>query len=348
MIHLGAMGAVVRSTSLLAAMKRKYPSSHITWVTEKPMHLLLADHPRIDRVLTTSNEDQLALRALEFDMAFVIDKSLTASGLLRLTKADLVYGFQADPATGAILPATAAAEELWQLGLSDHQKFFVNQKPETQLLVEALELGPHHRDEYDLPLAYRDREVTQRRQVNWRMQSDQPLIGFNTGCGPLMPAKKWTVEFHRLVLKHLLGLGYVNLVLLGGPEDEERNRAIAQDLPVIQSPTRNGVRDGMQSIAACDIVVTGDSFGMHLAIAMRKFVIAWFGPSCAHEIDLFERGVALKAAVPCSPCWKRHCAKTQMCYDQVSVIEIELALEKGRDWWTQNSPQMPSPQAPLP
>jgi heptosyltransferase-2 len=342
------MGAVVRSTSLLAAMKRKYPSSHITWITEKPMHGLLNDHPRIDRVLTTSNEDQLALRALEFDIAFVIDKSLTASGLLRLTKADLVYGFLADPATGAILPATSAAEELWQLGLDDHQKFFMNQKPETRLLNEALELGPHRRDEYDLPLSLRDREVITRRQINWRLQTDQPIIGFNTGCGPLMPAKKWTVEFHQKVLKHFLSLGYVNLVLLGGPEDEERNREIGKGLPVIQTQTRNGVRDGLHSIAACDLIVSGDSFAMHLAIAMKKFVVAWFGPSCAHEIDLYDRGIALRAAVACSPCWKRHCAKTQMCYDQVPLQEIETAVEKGRDWWTLNNPQNPSPQALLP
>ena len=40
-VHLEALGAVVRSTSLLAAIKRQYPSSHITWVTQAPAHHLL-------------------------------------------------------------------------------------------------------------------------------------------------------------------------------------------------------------------------------------------------------------------------------------------------------------------
>ncbi|HWU44412.1 MAG TPA: hypothetical protein VN132_13270, partial [Bdellovibrio sp.] len=65
-IHLGALGAVVRSTSLLKAIKRKYPSSMITWVTDAPAHRLLQGHPAIDRVLTTSSEDLLQLAALEF------------------------------------------------------------------------------------------------------------------------------------------------------------------------------------------------------------------------------------------------------------------------------------------
>lgn len=346
-IHLGAMGAVVRSTSLLAAMKRKFPSSHITWVTEAPMHQLLKTDPWIDRVLTTSEPDQLTLSALEFDVAFVIDKSLTAMGLLRRTNADWIYGFTHDAHSGAILPATEAARELWELGLDDHQKFFVNRKSETRLQIEALELGPFRRDEYRLFLSAAEAAESADRGRLWRVRADQPVIGFNTGCGPLMPAKRWTVEFHRQVLEKCLQQGLRNLVLLGGPEDEERNRRIGEGLAVIQSPVKNGVRDGLQSVQACDLVVTGDSFAMHMAIAMRKFVIAWFGPSCAHEIDLYDRGLQLRAQVACSPCWKRHCAQDQMCYDRVSLQQIEDALAKGSAWWsqpTQSSPlRNPSP-----
>jgi heptosyltransferase-2 len=136
---LGAIGAVVRATSLLKSMKRKYPDSHITWVTDAPSDQLLRDHPMLDRVLTTKAEDLLTLSVLEFDVAFMIDKSLRAAGVLKQTHADLVFGFAVDPRSGAILPATAAAEELWQLGLDNHRKFFINQKAETQLMVEALE-----------------------------------------------------------------------------------------------------------------------------------------------------------------------------------------------------------------
>ena len=179
------------------------------------------------------------------------------------------------------------------------------------------------------------------------MRSDQPVIGFNTGCGPLMPAKKWTVEFHRQVIKNFLDQGYKNLVLLGGASDAERNLAIGQGLPVIQSPTHLGLRDGLVSIAACDLVLTGDSLGMHMAIALKKFVIAWFGPSCAQEIDLFDRGVKLQTSLACSPCWKRHCAKTEMCYDHVSSHEIDAALAKGLVWWTQQNPFSSRPDMDL-
>jgi heptosyltransferase-2 len=327
------MGAVVRSTALLAAIKRQHPSMHLTWVTQAPMHHLLRSHRLIDRVLTTSIDDQLTLGALEFDIAYVIDKSLVAAGLLKLTQADQVYGFVSDPATGAILPATSAGEKLWQLGLDDHQKFFVNQKTENELVHEALELGPYQKDDYQLELLALEKFESLRRHELWTLRKDQPVIGFNTGCGPLMPAKKWTPEFHRQVIQKFLDLGFKNLVLLGGPEDQARNQEIGAGLPVIQSATNEGIRDGLISIDACDIVISGDSFGLHLGIAMKKFMIAWFGPSCAHEIELYGRGVKLLTEAPCSPCWKRHCAQSRMCYDQIQPESVVQALDQGINWW---------------
>lgn len=332
-VHLGAMGAVVRSTALLEPIQRKYAGAQITWVTDAPCDRLLAGHPRIDKVVRADATDLLSIAGREFDVALVIDKSDKASGVLSTVRAKQVFGFVTDSRFGKIGPATLAAVELWELGLDDELKFFVNQKTENQLIAEALELGPYERDEYDLPLSISEKALSHERMEAWRRNPAQPIIGFNTGCGPLMPAKKWTVEFHRQVIEKLLSLGFENLVLLGGPEDEERNRQIAVGLPVQCSPCTQGLRDGVASIAACDVVLTGDSFGMHVAIALKKFVVAWFGPSCAHEIDLFDRGVKLHAQVGCSPCWKRSCQTEVMCYDRVSMSEIQEAVQRGANWW---------------
>ncbi|MEN0060100.1 MAG: glycosyltransferase family 9 protein, partial [Bdellovibrio sp.] len=207
-IHLGALGAVVRSTSLLKAIKRKYPGSMLTWVTDAPAHHLLRGHPALDRVLTTSESDLLQLGVLQFDVAFVIDKSLKAAGVLTRTQADQVFGFIADPRQGAILPATPAAQELWELGLNNQKKFFENKKPETQLMIEAFELGPYLRDDYWLPLTSAEQESARQRRGEWlatatkEMQDKKNwIIGLNTGCSTVIPYKKLSVSFHRLLIQ---------------------------------------------------------------------------------------------------------------------------------------------------
>lgn len=339
-IHLGAIGAVVRATSLLKSIHEKYPRSHVTWITDKPTHHLLNNHPLIDRVIATDPVDLMGLQALQFDVGFVIDKSLKAVGISQSLKIKKIFGFTAQSKTGAILPATPAATELWSLGLDNHKKFFINQKSEVQLMLEAFELSNQQADaEYNLPLTQAEVFIANQRYQEWQKQKNRPVIGINTGCSHVIQAKKLTVSKHRELIAELMFKNEFNIVLLGGPEDTQRNKEIAEGFPVIQSPTESGLRDGLISVAACDIIVTGDSLGMHMAISQKKHVIAWFGPTCAQEIELYGRGEKILAPVPCAPCWKRSCDKSTMCYDQVSVSQLTEAItrgiEQGKAQWQQ-------------
>ena len=307
-------------------------------MTDKPADQLLKNHPLIDRVLTTENSDLLKLSALSFDAAYVIDKSLQASGVLKRTHAAQVFGFVADSKIGAIHPINLAAQELWEVGLSDEKKFFQNQKSEIQLNCEALELTfDLPTPEYNLPLSLGESKAVVARRKSWILNPAQPVIGINTGCSSVIAHKKLSVAFQREIIQELLNRHWENIVLLGGPEDRERNLAIGHGLPVFQSPVDLGLRDGVVSVAATDLVLTGDSLGMHMAISQRKFVIAWFGPTCAQEIELYGRGVVVQSQAACAPCWKRTCDKTEMCYDQVRLNDLMSALAKGRQCWEQEN-----------
>lgn len=345
LIHLGALGAVVRSTALLPAIHRKYPGAHLTWITDAPADVLLREHPLVDRVLTVSNDGAIALAALDFDVALVIDKSLKASGLLRMAHAREVFGYVANPATGGIEPANESARASWELGLSDHLKFNVNRKAETELMHEALELGPYNRDRYHLVLNEIEKNEVLRRRSLWSAGGVRSIVGVNTGCAPTIAYKKLSIEGHvefleEIVLKARDQNRRVSIVLLGGKEDSERNKEIANrsraiGISVVESPTDLGLRDGMMSVASCDVIVSGDSLGLHMALGFHKPVVAWFGPTCLHEIDLFG-GVAFQTAAPCAPCWKRSCEKPVMCYDRVDLAgmadtALKLITPEARD-----------------
>ncbi len=335
-ISLEALGAVIRSTVVLPAIKKKFPQAHITWITKKPADHILRGNPLIDRLLTTNPDDVLTLSALEFDVAYVIDKSLAATGILRHTKADKVYGFVGDRRTGAILPATDSANELWELGLNDEKKFFINKKPEAQLVIEALELGPYESNSYFVPLTEKEINVSLERRKHWTI-AKPTLIGINTGCSDTIKYRKLTIDFTRELIKEIHKKELGQVVLLGGPDETVRNQRIGYGTGAILSPTTLGPRDGLTSTAACDIVVTGDSSGLHMAVAMNKWTVAWFGPTCAHEIDLYGRGVKVMSKATCGPCWKRSCDRNPMCYDLVSMSDFIDGIEKGLQWKTSTS-----------
>ena len=328
-IHLEALGAVLRSTALLAPIKRKYPFAHITWVTQKPAEQLLLHNPLIDKVIGFEAANLLGLTSLQFDVTFCIDKSFQATGLAAHIQTELLYGFELNKQTGAIVPVTAAANELWSLGLSNKKKFFENEKSETQLICEALELGPFQRDAYILKLSPEEKSEALLRKRTWS-QNAKLVIGINTGCSNVITYKKLSVKAHRDLIAKISKNSDFQIVLLGGKEDSARNLEIGHALNVIQSSTEKGLRDGIVSCEACDIIVSGDSLGMHIGIALKKYMIAWFGPTCAQEIDLYENGVKVLSEAPCGPCWKRDCQQPTMCYDLVDLDQIYAGILLGQ------------------
>ncbi|MEC9283983.1 MAG: glycosyltransferase family 9 protein [Bdellovibrionota bacterium] len=324
-IHLGALGAVLRATCLLKPIKRAYPQSQITWVTDAPAQHLLANNPLIDKVYTSSPENIQSLMSYEFDLGFCIDKATKAVGISRQLNIEELKGFSTD-ANASILPINQEARELWELGLNDHKKFFINKKPETQLMTEALGLE-YQRDDYLLALTADELNLGFLRRSSWSEYGKYPIIGINTGCSNFLPYKKMSVEKNIELVRALNKNFSVKVVLLGGPEDTIRNQQIAEYCDAIVSPTTKGIRDGLSSVAACDMVISGDSLGMHMAIALKKHTIAWFGSTCAHEIDLFERGEKILSRVSCGPCWKRSCDKEKMCHEMVSLKALLLATK---------------------
>lgn len=332
-IHLGALGAVLRSTSLLKGIHEKYPQSKVVWITQSPAHKLLENNPYIDQVLTADFQGLSRAKSMSYDVAFVIDKSQEAIGIAKSLEIGQHFGFITDK-WGHIGAANQASKELWNLGLDNHKKFFVNKKSEVQLMYESFQLpyrtlsNPDN-FEYVINLNTEEKSLVNERKKLWQGSSYFKIIGINTGCSSVIPYKKLTVKKTRELCLKLSAIKNVRVVLLGGPEDQERNEEISNGLPVVNSPCNLGLRDGLCSVAACDVVFSGDSLGMHMAIALKKYVVAWFGPTCAHEIELYGRGVHVLTSASCSPCWKRSCEKERMCYDEVSVHSIVSAVHKG-------------------
>jgi heptosyltransferase-2 len=157
------------------------------------------------------------------------------------------------------------------------------------------------------------------------------IVGFNTGCSELYPNKKMTIDQHVALINRLYAVPGVRLVLVGGPEDTNRNAEIVRQVGdmVHGTPTTEGVRRGVCYVNLCDLVITGDSFGMHIAIGLKKHVVAWFGVSCAPEIDLFERGIKLvPEGLECSPCWKRECPYNLECISMIDLERITVEVTK--------------------
>ncbi|MBC7660168.1 MAG: glycosyltransferase family 9 protein [Chitinophagaceae bacterium] len=328
LLSLEAMGAVLRSTCLLPAIKRAYPNAHITWITLKNTKALLDNNPYIDRILLADTTQTNTIRHLKFDVLFAVDKSLEAGALAELILSKEKRGFGLDP-HGVIVPLNPEAAYQYDIGLNDELKFFINQKAETQQITESMALK-WERDPYILELSPSEKSEVARRKAAIMPPAAKGLIGYNTGCSLLFPYKKFTVQRAiETISEWRKNFPEWGIALLGGPEDTERQKAMkeffADDPYVINTPTTDGLRSGVLWMDTTELVLSGCSLGLHIALGLKKAVIAWFGVSCIQEIDVYDRGVKLQSDVACSPCWKKNCDQEVKCFDQVSPARVIAA-----------------------
>lgn len=329
-INLDAMGDVLMTTAQLPLLKKKYPVSSIYWVTEKISAPLLENNPLLEQVFIYNFESLNILRNVHFDIAVNLDKSHKACAMLNSMHADEKKGFGLDK-DGKIIPVNGGAYYNFMLGLDDNLKFKVNQKTKQEYVAATLDLE-YERTRYVFSLSKEENNKVAGLRKRYGFHKKEIIVGFNTGCSTLFPNKKMRVDQHLQLIERILKETDFKVILLGGPEDAERNNEIANTFPleIISTPTNEGVRMGAVYESLADIIVTGDSFGMHLGIALEKYIVSWFGLSCWTEIDLYDNGVMFyPEKLECAPCWKKTCPYNLECIDQIDLDGIFNAVVKA-------------------
>ena len=317
------------TTAQLPGLKRKFPASTIWWITLKNAAPLLHNNMYIDNVLAYNNESLSMLSQMKFDYILNVDKSRQSCAILSSVKGRKKLGFGMNK-NGQIIPLNKGAYYNYNLGMDNHLKFKVNQRTGQDYLAETFELD-YRGDEYTFNFTDEELKFIDDYKKKVRLKKTDFVVGFNTGCSTLYPNKKMSVEQHISLISALLKKKKYKVALFGGPEDTERNNKIYSKFrgKIINTPTESGVRKGACYESIADVIITGDSFGMHLGIALKKYMIVWFGVSCWTEIALYNRGVKLyQKDLECSPCWKKKCPYNLECIKMIDLKRIVEEVDK--------------------
>jgi heptosyltransferase-2 len=336
-IKLGAMGDALRTTTILSALKDAYKDCHITWVTDKNSYQLLKYTDLIDRLIILDAQTSLALQEESFDLLLSFDEAKEATILATLCQAKEKGGFCITP-DKRLSVFNKESEYALRLGLDDDLKFRKNKKTYPQIIFEMAGLA-YKNQEYILGLPAEEK-FCQDFLARHAIKKQDTLIGIFPGCGIIFPTKKWSVEgFARLI--DMLGReNKFRIVLLGGPEEIERNKKISSLIhtDIIDAGCDNTMEEFINIINLLDLVVAGDTLALHLAIALKKRIVGIFTSTCSQEIELYGRGEIIKAEIECSPCYKAKCdslkcltrIKPEVIFEAVKRQAEISANKKGR------------------
>ena len=320
----------MRTTSILSGLKRKYPQSHITWLVNKESYFLLENNPQIDHILTYDLDAILHLLVEHFDLVLSLDKAFGGASLATLVKSKEKKGFGIHK-KGYLYPLNPESEYAFRLGIDNRLKFKQNKKTYQELIYEMCGLD-YKNDEYILTISEESGRFGRDFLKKNKIRKGDLVIGLNTGSGEVFATKKWTIEgFVKLagMLHNKLG---AKILLLGGPNEIQRNKQIKSKLKtfIIDTGCHNSLQEFVGIINSCSLVVSGDTLAMQIAIALKKKVAALFGPTCHQEVDLFGRGEKIVSDIACAPCYRQNCDNLK-CMALITPEEVFAAIKRLTD-----------------
>lgn len=340
LVKLGALGDVLRTTPLLSALKREHPSARVTWVVDERHADVLEGNAEIDELIRWKPSTPAELSRRRFDWAINLDKEPEALDSIEAA-AKKKSGFGRGP-QGQVVPLDPSSDYAVRLGVDDELKFRRNRKTYQEISFEQAGL-PFRGEEYVLPIGEDERAAAREHLRGLGVDPGscpRPLVGLNTGAGTRfagkrLPTRTFT-ELARLFKKETAA----TVLLLGGTDELARNREIAAaaGVPVVQTGA-HPIRRFAALVRECDVVLSSDSTAMHVAIATRVPVVAWFGSTCAPEIELYGRGVKIVSNLPCAPCYLKECPIGERCMEEIeprvlfdAAFELLKATAKRSVW----------------
>ncbi len=328
-VKLAAVGDVLRTTSILPALKRKYDGAEITWITKSSGAPLLHGNPYVDRILVTEGEYSAYLQNEEFDLGICLDADQHSATIHSVARCKERSGFVCD-AAGKVQPVNKRAHEWWLMGVNDQRKK-ANRKTYQHIMYEICGL--------DLPTlppqlvlnGSAENVAKSFMDKNEALKGAKKILGLNTGGGGRWQYKKWTFEgyvgFIELMKKKHPDLG---IVLVGGPEEVELNKEILKAVgnKVADAGCNNSLMEFGGIVNLFDAMLTSDSLGMHIGVALGKPTIVLVGPTSPWELDVFGKGDVLYSDIECLVCYRSRCDKTVTCMNTLSPEYVVAQVEK--------------------
>lgn len=282
-IKLGAAGDVIRTTPLLHRLHATMPEARIWWLTAHPGLVESA----VDVALPFTPESLAVLQATRFDVLYNLDKDIEACAIATLCAAGEKRGFLL--VAGKPAPADSAAGHKFLTGVFDD----LSQANTQHYVEEIFEICgfPFNGERYILD-AFRDRGYT------WKIPRTRPVVGLNTGCGERWITRLWP-DRHWITLARKLKRGGITPLLLGGPQEETKNKAIARASGALylgHFPLPQFINEMDQ----CQVVVTAVTMGMHIAIGLEKKLVLFNNVFNPCEFELYGLGTILTPEGGCT------------------------------------------------
>ncbi|MBI2541616.1 glycosyltransferase family 9 protein [Candidatus Woesearchaeota archaeon] len=293
-IKLGAIGDVIRTTAIIPGLKEKYKNCRIDWAVKKLSFDVLKNNKMIDKVWIIESYKP----GKSYDLVISLDDEDMACELASKTGSKKIIGAYIEDGQKKYTNDSS----LWfDMGLisrfgkqrADELKA-LNRKTHPEIMYNILDLK-YKKQEPILNLDEKNLKFGKEFALKNNISKKDFVVGINTGAGGRWEDKKLSIEETCELIDKLSRIKNLKIILFGGPEEIERNKQIIKKskTKVIDAGCSNSLMEFASLVNLCNVLVTSDSLALHIGVALKKKIVAFFYPTSASEIELYERGVKI-------------------------------------------------------
>jgi heptosyltransferase-2 len=288
-----SLGDVLRTTPILHAYKK----ADLTWVTDAEAMPLLRNNPYIRRLVPLDFTNAMhLLDENDFDSVINLEKNHDICKFVNNINAWRKYGFRFDKKTGTTQAYDRASEILTVSVDSKLKK--ENKRTFQELLFEMIG-EKWNGEEYILGYEPKTKEEYD--------------LALNTKVGQKWPTKAWPMENWDNLEKMLKKDG------LKVTRQDKQPEKVLKDL-----------ESYMDWINSAKLIVSNDSLGLHLGLAMDKKVLGLFGATPSPEVYFYNRGKAIlpEPSPECMPCFKSICKRGRNCIEEINPEKVYKSIKE--------------------
>ncbi len=320
----GAIGDLLHTLPALQALRKKFPSAHVTVVVSPGLEPLIQGTRIADRV-QTFDKSRIRRSPKEF---------INFGSLLRKERYDLFIDLQ--PSVRSMILRHLSGARLVLVyrkrnmaGAGDRRLHAVENFMETVQLLGCE--GPV--DVIELPITPDALRNSDRYLKERGLKSDKPLIALNCSVGAARPARNWFPERFSALADRLIDELGAQVVFVGGNEDREQVQLVLADMKnkAISAAGELSLPDSSALLAGCGCLVSADTGPLHLATAVQTPVVGLFGSTDPRRTGPIGRGhQVIRKDLACVPCEEKICPYgTRACMADITVDEVLRAVGRA-------------------
>lgn len=329
-IKMSSLGDILHTLPFAAALRKRYPQARISWLVHPQFAGFVPDPPVIDEVLYFDK--------VKFNKMGLLDKLkyfFAMRSMLHEKHFDLVIDMQGLFKSAVLAAISGCSNRIGYCEMREgsgliskaicgsHSKAHVIER----YLDVARYLGADIKEvEFPMP------DLTQESKSVCAKLRQQDVAGDYVVFvpGARWQTKEWPVKYYAELAGMITADGTA-VVLAGGPDDAEKGRKIKELCPAVADMTgRTSLRELAALIKGCSVYISADTGPLHFAAALKKPLIAMYGPTKADRTGPYgsDKASVLLSPAACAGCLKKSCSNWHCMYDITPETVYKVYREK--------------------